>query len=50
MGYYRTFLYKYYYNSWWYFHLYYKHTKKHQEEMKKITEHVLKVRKKAIGW
>lgn len=41
---------KYYFNSWAYFNLYYKHTKKHKEEMRKITEHVLKVRKKAIGW
>lgn len=41
---------KYYYNSWWYFNLYYKHTRKHKEKMRKITEHVLEVRKKAIGW
>ena len=41
---------KYYYNSWCYFNLYYKHTKKHKEEMRKITEYVLKRRKEAIGW
>lgn len=39
-----------YYNSWLYFHLWYKHTKKHKEELEKITKEVLKVRKKAIGW
>lgn len=40
---------KYYYNSWWYFNIYYRHTKKHKEDLRKITEHVLKVRKETIG-
>ena len=37
------------YDSKLYFHLYYKHTKKHKAELKAIHDNIMEVRKKAIG-
>ena len=36
-------------NSKWWFHLYYKHTKKHKQEMTAIRNRVLKVKKEVLG-
>lgn len=46
----RVFLRKYYiYNTSWWFHIYYKHTKQHKDDLKRVKESVLAVRKRAIG-
>ena len=37
------------FNSWLYFHLFYKHTKRHKEEMRAIKARVLKRKKEILG-
>lgn len=37
------------FNSSFWFHVYYKHTKKHKKELSDVTRRVLEIRKRAIG-
>lgn len=38
------------YNGSFYYHIYYKHTKKHKADLEAIRQRVLAVRKREIGW